>query len=287
MEVGRVALSCLGIYPSGIAAITPSQIYHDTIQPPQTGTYCQCSHVPDRGPQTLPIPCFQTNSLFNNLGNGDRQPDSGSLPLSHTMADRSRTAERVAAKGKGNPASRHEAAATLPTTTLRAVFNVSYPFNCSVPWMTLSIDRGFCQGDLIPKGSSGLGVSGVVAADRNATSYGFASGYSFSGRFDIAVSCGRVSSIRTSDGLTIPTTRGTFISPTVTWYVLRQEPGVDSISIGLMVGYEHVTHASSPLGTQTGDVFSGGVSFFQDLLHSSSFKLQPSASITLSSGETT
>ncbi len=151
----------------------------------------------------------------------------------------------------------------------------------------VSLNRAYSQGELLPKDSSGLGISCGFAASKLSTSYGLAAGYSLFGRLDVGASIGKVNIIRTNEGFTIPTTRGTYIAPSLTYYIVRQDEGVDDVSIGLTVAFEHVTYSPADVLGKHADFYSGGIFFFQEVLKSRVFKLEPIVHVVASHGEST
>jgi hypothetical protein len=149
---------------------------------------------------------------------------------------------------------------------------------CLLALMILSRASAPAQGNLLPPGESGWGVSGGLGASRNVTTYGFATGYTIDGRLDLGISVGRVN--RNPDGTAIvsSTLHGTYLSPQITLYVVRQDSIDSESSIALTAGYEHVSFREPFVLSE--ESYSGAVSFFEDVLKSSSpIKLQPYFSI--------
>jgi hypothetical protein len=133
------------------------------------------------------------------------------------------------------------------------------------------------QGALISKGESGIGISTQVTAAQQSTSYGIAAGYTYETRFDVGVAFGGTSVTRDASGYTIPTVRATFVSPSITFYPLRQDDSTSDVSIGLTAA-ALLTFPKG--GASSENAYAAGFTLFEPIVRNESVLLQSSVSVT-------
>ena len=148
-----------------------------------------------------------------------------------------------------------------------------------------SLSVAGAQGNLLPVGTSGAGVSAGFAAAKGVTTFGATAGYSLWGRLDLGVSAGHINRNPSSVSDIPYTYHGSYISPQVMWYVLRADENSGDLSIGFGAAYQYVKFSDKPDSPKENS-FVSNVSIFQDVLPpSSSFSLQPVVSISVVKGE--
>jgi hypothetical protein len=98
------------------------------------------------------------------------------------------------------------------------------------------IHLSFSQGEFIKRGKSGIGGGAGFSANREMNGKTVYAGYSYKGFLDLDLTYWKKSSGKIQDGV---------LTPTITYYPVKQEDAKKAPTLGLSVGYSHYRSKST------------------------------------------
>lgn len=147
------------------------------------------------------------------------------------------------------------------------------------------VSTGFAQGDYLNRGESGFGLNVGFSNNSDATGLGGKVSYSINGIADFGLSFTRISFDQKLFGEDL---KGTAISPSAAFHLVKQDSINTPVSATIFLGYEMDTYSSKALDAlgwdMSGSFWGFGLSLFRNIRTAPTTVLQPSVSAGLWTG---